>query len=690
MSEPADRPSSEHVPPVPWEGDDGDGLSSGDLSSQTARQIDDLCDQFEQAWRANRSAPPAIEDFWPPALEYELSKSEVHLLLKELVILDLKYRQRSGLSDTLNPEHYFVRFPGCRAIIAEAFHIAGFDVSASFVSSSHEDTSRIPMETSSGFNLVSSPGMPSDADSPHLKSTIDELSRQLGDYEIQEELGHGGMGVVYRAFDPVMHRTVAIKVLTEDRTDSQEAVERFRREIRLLANLNHENIVRAFHAKVDPETNTHYLVMEHVAGVDLDALVQRLGRLSIPDACELVRQAAVGLQHAHENRLIHRDIKPSNLMLTSRGQVKVLDLGLARLRSANETSDLERLTNPGQVMGTVHFMAPEQAAETRAVDIRADIYSLGCTLYKFLTGQTPFGNEEGATPWMIMMQHVKEEFPRVTKLRPETPARLAGVLANMVAKSPDDRPGTPAKVAALLKPFCRGSNLPALFEAYETGTLPPPTPPAPPRRWLRRSAVGVVMIALLGLVAGLLLPRSGGTENGTDLLTAIDVNRDAVRGEWQKTAGLLKSPAKYPGACLRLPETLPAEFRLEVTADRKDGVNLMFAHRSRETSFALQLSLKPGTRAETTAAAPDTGPVFLKPWDIENLADPKPQTFVFTVRKHKLLIERDGKPLAERSNYPPLPEELAGVPNRLGFFIVTDNSEYEFSQIRLFPLAAEE
>ena len=209
----------------------------------------------------------------------------------------------------------------------------------------------------------------------------------------------------------------------------------------MLANLNHENIVRAFHAKVDPETNTHYLVMEHVEGVDLDALVQRLGRLSIPDACELVRQAAVGLQHAHENRLIHRDIKPSNLMLTSRGQVKVLDLGLARLRSANETSDLERLTNPGQVMGTVHFMAPEQAAETRAVDIRADIYSLGCTLYKFLTGQTPY-RKRGRCHALDDYDAARQGGipPRDQAASRKCPRGLVRVLAKMVAKSPDDRP----------------------------------------------------------------------------------------------------------------------------------------------------------------------------------------------------------------------------------------------------------
>ncbi len=689
MSQSADSPSSKEFDSARNEENEREGLSSADLPSEAARRIDDLCDRFEAAWRSDASVPPVIEDFWSLAWETGLSKTEMPVLLKELVILDLKYKQHAGLSDTVNLEAYFTRFPGCRPWIAEAFQIAGFEVPASFVSSVSQETSRVPMETSSGFNLVSE-GMLNDVRAAQLKTTIHELSLQLGDYEIQEQLGQGGMGVVYRAFDPVMHRTVAIKVLTEDRTGSKEAVERFRREIRLLAGLSHENIVRAFHAKVDPATNTHYLVMEHVEGVDLDALVRRLGRLSIPDACELVRQAAVGLQHAHETDLIHRDIKPSNLMLTSRGQVKVLDLGLARLRSANEAGDLERLTNPGQVMGTVHFMAPEQATETRAVDIRADIYSLGCTLYKFLTGETPYGNDEGATPLLIIMQHAKEEFPRVTKRRPEVPAGLVRVLAKMVAKSPDDRPSTPAKVAAQLKPLCRGSNLPALFEAYETGTLPPSVPTASPRKWLRRTFVGALLIAGLGIAGSVFLPRPTPADPSVDLLALIDVNRDAVRGDWEKADGLLKSPAKLPRACLRLPKTLPAEFRLEITADRKDGVDLMFVNRSRETPFALRLSQKAVPKADVVAAAEDEGPVLQRPWDVENLYNPKPQTFVFLVRSDKLRIERDGKLLAERSNDPPLPANLDGIPNRLGFYLVTDRSQYEFPRIRLLPLAAEE
>ncbi len=238
-----DSPFSDGFDPIPLEEINGEeGLSNSHLSPSAARNIDSICDEFERAWRKSSKAMPDIEDFWPLGKERGLSKTDVHLLLKELLIIDLNYRQTRGLTDTLNMEDYFVRFPGCRELVSEAFQITGLDQSANFDPHSGHETSRVPVETSSGFKLVSAPREDKDF-SPNLKTTINEMPQQLGNFVIESELGHGGMGVVYRAFDKEMKRTVAIKVMKEDRIDSQEAVERFRREIRLLGNLNHENIV---------------------------------------------------------------------------------------------------------------------------------------------------------------------------------------------------------------------------------------------------------------------------------------------------------------------------------------------------------------------------------------------------------------------------------------------------------------
>ena len=281
---------------------------------------------------------------------------------------------------------------------------------------------------------------------------------ELGEYRLLEELGHGGMGHVYRALQTKLDRVVALKVLATGRARDHRAITRFEREMKAIGRLEHPHIVRAHDAReID---GNPVLVMEYVEGLDLSRLLRACGRVKMADACELVRQAAIGLQYAHENGLVHRDIKPSNLMLTPQGQVKLLDLGLARLQTAPASSD--EMTGAGQPMGTADYIAPEQVSDSRAVDIRADIYSVGCTLYKLLTGRAPFADSDARGTFDILTAHVNTPAPTIRQFDATFPAPLVGLLERMLAKSPDDRPATPGDVATSLVPFCGGSDLVAL------------------------------------------------------------------------------------------------------------------------------------------------------------------------------------------------------------------------------------
>jgi serine/threonine protein kinase len=237
------------------------------------------------------------------------------------------------------------------------------------------------------------------------------LPQQLGPYQLFEELGHGAMGTVYRALHVKLKRVVALKVLSAARLGDPGAADRFAREMEAIGKLDHVNIVRATDA--GEAEGFPFLVMEFLNGLDLAQLVKRRGALPLADACEVIRQAALGLQHAHEHHLVHRDVKPSNLLLTPEGRVKVLDLGLALL--PREPQAREALTEVGQVMGTFDFMAPEQAADVRNVDIRADIYSLGCTLYYLMVGQPPFGPPE------IRYSYEKAACPRLRACAADSP-----------------------------------------------------------------------------------------------------------------------------------------------------------------------------------------------------------------------------------------------------------------------------
>jgi hypothetical protein len=283
-------------------------------------------------------------------------------------------------------------------------------------------------------------------------------------FRIVRELGRGGMGKVYEAVQTFMDRRVAIKVMNPALLDNPDALARFHTEVRAAARLDHPNIVRAHDA--EPAGSLHLLVMELVEGLTLAQLVERKGPLPIASACLCVQQAARGLQHAFEQGMVHRDIKPQNLMLTPQLRVKVLDFGLARMRS--ERARGPGLTQLDAFMGTPEYVAPEQATDARSADTRADIYSLGCTLYFLLTGRPPFVRRSLAE---LAMAHLYEEPAPLREVRPDVPAALSAVVGRMLAKDPAQRYQTPVEVAQVLAPFTKAGGQAGIAVA---APLPPP------------------------------------------------------------------------------------------------------------------------------------------------------------------------------------------------------------------------
>jgi eukaryotic-like serine/threonine-protein kinase len=290
-----------------------------------------------------------------------------------------------------------------------------------------------------------------------VSGKADELV--VGQYVIQDKLGEGGMGKVFKAMQLSLNRPVALKVVRTSLLKNETAMKRFKREVRSAAQLTHPNIVRVFDA--DQIGDRHFLAMEYIDGVDLGKLVKDRGPLPVPMACSYTRQAALGLQHAHDQNMVHRDIKPSNLLVAvnDKGQyqvrnlVKILDMGLARVQvdDGNTEQISSELTRTGTVVGTPDFMSPEQAKNSSAVDHRSDIYSLGCTFYFLLTGEAPFPK---GNPLEKLLQHQMDAPRPIQFLRPDVPNELATIVHCLLAKKPDDRFQSGAALAHALEPWC--------------------------------------------------------------------------------------------------------------------------------------------------------------------------------------------------------------------------------------------
>jgi serine/threonine-protein kinase len=348
----------------------------------------------------------------------------------------------------------------------------------------------------------------------------------IGSYRVQAPLGEGGMGMVYKAIQPKLDRVVALKVIRPQVLAARpEILSRFQREARAIAQLNHPNVVILFDA--DEVNGTHFIAMEYVEGPTLEKMVRTQGPLSIKQACEYTRQAALGLNHAYECGLVHRDIKPSNILVAQKtantpastsslrlarpalvtvrdrdrkhqssttntklvqtwGQVKVLDMGLARLTDGGEEDRAQNeytpLTRAGALLGTPDFISPEQARDARNVDIKADIYSLGCTLYYCLTGKPPF---PGGTDVQKLIRHQTEKPYPIEELRPGLPNEVHQILDRMLEKRPEDRYPTPRHLAdaleAYLSPPLPGTPLPQSI-AETPPVAETPVRPAPAKR----------------------------------------------------------------------------------------------------------------------------------------------------------------------------------------------------------------
>jgi serine/threonine-protein kinase len=262
--------------------------------------------------------------------------------------------------------------------------------------------------------------------------------KKIGKYEIQKKIGAGGMGAVYLAMDSTLRRTCALKVLPQEKAGNPTLVKRFKAEARSAANLRHDNIVAIY--ETGEADGYLYIALEYVEGTDVANLVHKRGMIPLKRSVEMVRQVANALEHAVQQGIVHRDIKPGNLLVRRDGVVKLADLGLAR--SLDEDVDTS-ITRAGTTVGTVDYMAPEQARDSKAADVRSDIYSLGCTWYYMLTGEPPF--PEGSLTNKLR-SHAETPMPDPRLLNPAVSEAVYGVLSRMTEKKPSQRYQTPKEL----------------------------------------------------------------------------------------------------------------------------------------------------------------------------------------------------------------------------------------------------
>ncbi len=343
-------------------------------------------------------------------------------------------------------------------------------------------------------------------------------------YKILHLLGSGGMGTVVLCEHMMLQRLVAVKLMSATLAKIPGTVDRFLREARAAAAMDHVHIARVF--DVDRSSRGPYLVMEYIDGTTLHDLVSNHGPLAIERACDYIRQAAVGLQHAHQAGLVHRDIKPSNLMLDRSGTIKLLDLGLARFFDTGKNGNLTANLDAEAVMGTADFIAPEQALQSSTADIRSDIYSLGCTLYFLLLRRLTV--PDGSLIQKLLSHQAREPEP-ICSLRPEVPAELAAVIERMMRKRPEERYQTPAEVAAALGPWT---------------AVPVAAPTAAEMPQITPTMFRVGMSAPMGTSPGVARPPSSVRQR----VPAAASTPPAVAAEISTHSGQARADTRPPGA----------------------------------------------------------------------------------------------------------------------------------------------
>jgi serine/threonine protein kinase len=434
--------------------------------------------------------------------------------------------------------------------------------------------------------------LPLNAESPAPATQLDDngpfagLPDELRDhtrYRIVRLIGEGGMGRVFEAEHRLMERRVAVKFIHRRLLDHPMAAQRFEVEVKAAARLDHPNIVRAYDA--DHAGGVHFLVMEFVEGASLSRLIEERGPLEPERACQCIRQAAAGLQHAFSRGMVHRDIKPQNLMLSRRGQVKILDFGLARLaRELREVrgpatpmtsggSGAAAITAIGSIVGTPQYIAPEQARDSREVDIRADIYSLGCTLYFLLTGRPPPARFAGPGGPMPPAEAAGLSLPEeIAAMAPELPE----ILQRMTALDPADRYQTPQEIVDALTPLAKPSDSRMALQATEStaSQLPPVLQrviqriQAMPRRIQLAGAIGVPAILIAMFV--LAHVNWGGTDSDTSTPN---------RGPSKTPGRFLAAPiGERPGVLFIIPEQFqPEDYQVVRTALEREGIRVRVA-----------------------------------------------------------------------------------------------------------------
>ena len=362
------------------------------LSAEAMVRVNDQCDEYER--RRSDGDAISVGGFLK---ELNLPEGgELQILVRELVVIDLHHRFDSGKTPRAT-----------------------------------DYAELTTLSTSMLERLID------DASAASPDQAVMFPNQRIGDYVVLEEIGRGGMGQVCRAEHLLMNRQVAIKMLTNRVSHDPLARRRFEREVRTVGKLSHRNVVAAFDARLDGDAL--YLVTEWIFGSDLSRLVEKEGPLPSSLVINYSKQAARGLRYAHDQGLIHRDVKPSNLLVDQNGVVKVLDLGLAKLLYEVEDDEAppDAITKSTHIIGTPAYLAPEQARSALDVDLRSDIYSLGCTMYYMLTAELPY---KGATQMATILAHTEQPTPSVAAVRPDVPEQLSELVQAMMEKDPKQRP----------------------------------------------------------------------------------------------------------------------------------------------------------------------------------------------------------------------------------------------------------
>ncbi len=505
------------------------------------------------------------------------------------------------------------------------------------------------------------------------------LAAIFPDLEIGEAVGRGGFGAIWRVRHRRLQRALALKILDPALTRDPTTVARFEREMLAVGHLDHPGIVRANDA--GQRSGVWFLAMELIEGPDLGAL--SAGEpLPVAEACEMVRQAALALGHAHGCGLVHRDVKPRNLMLAGDGVVKVLDFGLAQL--ARSGPDEVTLTVSGEFIGSLDYIAPEQVEHPGSVDARADLYGLGATLYRLLTGHAPHEKGESVSMFTRMKQITSQPAAPVATRRPDLPGELAALVDRMLALDREARPATAAEVVTLLTPFCVGANLPALareWSAQHPTLAKESSGPRPAvgaarrvkhRRMLLATLAGVLLLGALALVwkpwmkpahvaAPAAAPATSPPEPWQDLTRHAE-KLQLSNGVERTADGLL----------------LPANARVGIGGDTANGaIRIRAVYSSTIKPVIMSRAFGPGSYG-LYVFTPNT--VLLQYWDNESGRAKPIQTFPIPAlvqpgQEYQLELRAVGSTLTARLNGQTLGSAEDSRLPRGGFVMVTGSGE---------------